>query len=142
MKQFVKALPKTGNCFKNLWRKFPHLSEVKLKEGVFVSPDIRKLIFDESFLLTMTEVEREVWIAFRSVVTKLLGDNKDPDYVTIFANMLEKFKVLGCLMSLKIHFFEFAHEFFPRRSCAVSEEHGECFHQDVKEMERAGGMLT
>jgi hypothetical protein len=55
--------------------------------------------------LTMTEVKREAWVAFRSVVTKFLGNNKDPDYVTVVANMLEKFKVLGCLMSLKIHFF-------------------------------------
>jgi hypothetical protein len=34
------------------------LTEAKLKEGVFVGPDIRKLMFDEDFLLTMTEVER------------------------------------------------------------------------------------
>jgi hypothetical protein len=59
MKQFVKSLPKTGNYFKYLCKRFPHLSEAKLKEGVFVGPDKRKLIFDEDFLLTMTEVERE-----------------------------------------------------------------------------------
>jgi hypothetical protein len=59
MKQFVKALPKTGNCFKYLCEKFLHLSETKLKEGVFVGPDIIKLIYDEHFLLTITEVERE-----------------------------------------------------------------------------------
>jgi hypothetical protein len=58
MKQFVKALPKTGNCFMYPCKKFPRLSEAKLKEGVFVGPDIRKLIFDEGFLFTMTEVER------------------------------------------------------------------------------------
>jgi hypothetical protein len=75
------------------------LSETRLKEGVFVGPDIRKLIFDKDFLLTITEVEREAWIAFNSVVTKFLGNNKDPGYVTIVANMLEKFKILGCLMS-------------------------------------------
>jgi hypothetical protein len=40
MKQFVKALPKTGNCFKCLYKTFPHLSKAKLKEGVFVGPDI------------------------------------------------------------------------------------------------------
>jgi hypothetical protein len=38
---------------------FPHLLKAKLNEGVFVGPDIRKLIFDEDFLLTMTQVERE-----------------------------------------------------------------------------------
>jgi hypothetical protein len=52
----------------------------------------------------MTEVEREAWMVFRSVVAKFLGNNKDPDYVTIVANMLENFKALGCLMGLKIHF--------------------------------------
>jgi hypothetical protein len=105
MKQFVKALPKTLNCFKCLCKKFPRLLEAKLKEGVFVGPDIRKLMFDEDFLLTMTEFEREAWIAFKSVVTKFLGNNKDFDYVSIVENMLEKFKVLGRLMSLKIYFF-------------------------------------
>jgi hypothetical protein len=43
MKQFFKALPETGNCFKYLCKTFPHLSEAKLEEGVFVGPDIRKL---------------------------------------------------------------------------------------------------
>jgi hypothetical protein len=52
----------------------------------------------------MTEVEREAWIAFKSVFTKFLGNNKDLDYFTTVANMLDKFKVLECLMSLKIHF--------------------------------------
>jgi hypothetical protein len=72
-----------------LCKKFPHLSEAKLKEGVFIGPDVRKLMFDEDFLLTMTEVGREAWIAFKSVVTKFLGNNKD--YITIVANMLKKF---------------------------------------------------
>jgi hypothetical protein len=54
-------------------------------------------MFHEDSLLTMTEVEREAWIAFKSVVTKFLGNNKDPDYVTVVANMPEKFKVMGCL---------------------------------------------
>jgi hypothetical protein len=47
MKQFVKALPKTGNLFKYRCKNFTHLSEAKLKECVFVGPDIRKLIFDD-----------------------------------------------------------------------------------------------
>jgi hypothetical protein len=116
MKQFVKALPKTGNFLKRLCKTFLHLSEAKLKHDIFVGPDIRKLMFDEDFLLTMTEVEREAWIAFKSGVTKCLGNNKDPDYVTIVSNMLEKFKVLGGLMSLKFHFFEFALGILSRKS--------------------------
>jgi hypothetical protein len=78
MIQSVKALPKTGNCFKYLCQKFPHLSEAKLKEGVFIGPDIRKLMFDENFLLKMTEVESEAWIAFKSVVTRFHGEQQGP----------------------------------------------------------------
>jgi hypothetical protein len=33
--------------------------EAKLNEGVFIGPDIRKLMFEEDFLLTMAEVEKE-----------------------------------------------------------------------------------
>jgi hypothetical protein len=136
MKQFVKSLPKTGNCFKYLCKTFPDLSEAKLKEGIFVGPGTRKLMFDEDFLLTMTGVEREAWIAFKCVVAKFLGNNENPDYVTIVANMLEQFKVLGCLMSLKIHFLNLHLKFFPKNLGAVSEEQGERFHKDIKEMER------
>jgi hypothetical protein len=50
--------------------------------------------------------------------------------------MLEKFKVLGCLMSLKIHFFKFAIGFFPENLGSVSEEQGQRLHQAIKEMGR------
>jgi hypothetical protein len=92
------------------------LSEAKLKEGVFIGPDIRKLMFKEDLLLMMTEVEREAWIALRSVVTKFLGNNKDPDYVTIVANMQGKLKVLRCFMGLKINFLISHFDFFSRKS--------------------------
>jgi hypothetical protein len=93
-------------------------------------------MFGEDFLVRMTEFKREACITFKSVVTKLLGNNKDPDYVTIVANMLEQFKVLGYLMSLKIHFLDSNLKFFPEHLGAVSEEQRERFHQDIKQMER------
>jgi hypothetical protein len=40
------------------------------------------------------------------------------------------------LNELKNSFFEFALGFFPENLGAVSEEQGERFHQDIKEMER------
>jgi hypothetical protein len=54
------------------------LSENKLKEGVFAGPDIRKLMFDEDFLFTMTEVEIKACIAFKNVVTKFLRGKQEP----------------------------------------------------------------
>jgi hypothetical protein len=93
----------------------------------------------------ISEVEREAWIAFRSVVTKYLGNSKDPDYVTIVSNMPEKFKILGCLMSLKIHFLNLHLDFFPKNLGAVSKEQGELSTKTLrkwKEDTRVGGILT
>jgi hypothetical protein len=45
MKQFVKALDKTGDCFRYVNEVFPHLSEGKIKEGVFVGPNIKYQIY-------------------------------------------------------------------------------------------------
>lgn len=136
MKQFVKALPKDGPCFKYLCQKFPHLSEAKLKEGVFTGPDIRKMMFDVNFESTMTSNEKEAWISFKQVVTKFMGNEKDPEYKSIVANMLKKFEQLGCLMSLKVHFLNSHLDYFPDSLGDVSEEQGERFHQDVKVMEK------
>jgi hypothetical protein len=105
MKQFVKAFPKTGNCFKYLYKEFLHLSEAKLKEGLFVGPDIRKLMFVEDFLLTMTAVVRKAGTAFRSVVAKFLGNNKDPDYCYYCCKYAREIQKLGVLNELKKSYF-------------------------------------
>ena len=59
MKQFVKALNKEGACFKYTQEKFPYMSAEKVKEGVFVGPQVRKLNKDMQFLSTMTDVEKK-----------------------------------------------------------------------------------
>ena len=46
MKQFVKALNKKGICFKYMQEKFPSVNAEKVKEGVFVGPQIRVLTKD------------------------------------------------------------------------------------------------
>ncbi|UYV81492.1 K02A2.6-like, partial [Cordylochernes scorpioides] len=43
---------------------------------------------------------------------------------------------LGCNMSLKIHFLHSHLDFFPDNLGAVSDEHGERFHQDISSMEK------
>jgi hypothetical protein len=49
MKNFVKAMDRTGSAFNYLAEKFPRLSEAKIKEGVFVGSQIRKLFRDGMF---------------------------------------------------------------------------------------------
>ena len=49
MKNFVKALDKNGEAFHYLKALFPEISDAKLKEGIFVGPQIRKLLNDNIF---------------------------------------------------------------------------------------------
>ena len=45
MKQFVKALPTDGDCFKYINLQFPRLSVAKNKAGVFDGPQIQHYFF-------------------------------------------------------------------------------------------------
>jgi hypothetical protein len=70
------------------------------------------------------------------VIDKFLGNNKDTNYEQVLNSMIEKYKVLGSKMSLKLQFL-FSHmDQFPESLGAVSEEQGERCHQCIKEMER------
>lgn len=136
VKQFTKALSKEGNCFKYLTEKFPRISSEKLKEGIFVGPQIRKLMKDNDFEKIMTAIEKNAWISFKEVVKKFLGNNKDPEYRQIVMKILTNFKNLDSNMSIKIHFLHSHIDFFRENLFVVNEEHGERFHQDIKDMEK------
>ncbi len=51
MKQFVRALDKESAAFKYLQDFFPKLSEAKVKAGVFVGPQIKKILECNEFTL-------------------------------------------------------------------------------------------
>jgi len=136
MKQFVKALDKEGSCFKYLESVFKNITLVKLKEGIFDGPQIRKMFRDEEFVKSMNDTEKAAWLSFKDVATKFLGNNKDGNYKSIVENMVGNFKNLGCLMNLKLHFLDSHIDEFPQNLGDFSEEQGERFHQDMKEFER------
>ncbi|GFW51876.1 uncharacterized protein TNCV_1188072 [Trichonephila clavipes] len=132
----MKALDKEGECFKYLCEQFPGLSDAKLKEGIFIGSDIRKLLKDETFVTKMEMKEKNAWNSFKLFVTGFLGNKKDPNYKALVAELLQNYKILGCNMSVKVHFLHSHLDYFPENFGTVSEEQGERFHQDIKEMER------
>jgi hypothetical protein len=91
---------------------------------------------DTAFTDTMSDIELQAWNAFKDVVKKFLGNVEVPQYEKIVGNMLEKLQILGCSLSLKLHFLHFHLDYFTESLGDLSEEQGERFHQDVKEMER------
>ena len=59
MKNLVKNMDRTGWAFQYLVEKFPRLSEAKIKEGVFVGPQIRRLFRDDMFNNLLQDDEKK-----------------------------------------------------------------------------------
>ncbi|UYV76224.1 hypothetical protein LAZ67_13003088 [Cordylochernes scorpioides] len=136
MKNFVKAMDRNASGFAYLKQKFSSISEAKIKEGIFVGPQIRELQQDGNFQNSLNEVEAAAWNSFRNVCKNFLGSVKVENYRDIVNNLLLSYKALGCNMSLKIHFLHSHLDFFPDNLGAVSDEHGERFHQAISSMEK------
>jgi hypothetical protein len=49
MKSFVRKMKEEGKAYKYLSGKFPRLSDAKVKEGVFIGPQIRELFRNHQF---------------------------------------------------------------------------------------------
>ena len=129
IKQFTKALYKDGGFFTYLCNTFPGLTREKLNAGISDGHQIRKLI------RMMNEVELEAWKAFVLVLNNCLGNNKARNYAELVTNMLNAFRNLGCNMNIKVHYLFTHMGRFPVHLGSMSDEQGEKFHQDMKEME-------
>ncbi|UYV63160.1 hypothetical protein LAZ67_2003318, partial [Cordylochernes scorpioides] len=136
MKNFVKAMDRNASGFAYLKQKNSSISEAKIKEGIFVGPQIRELQQDGNFQNSLNEVEEAAWNSFRNVCKNFLGSVKVENYRDIANDLLLSYKALGCNMSLKIHFLHSHLDFFPDNLGAVSDEHGERFHQAISSMEK------
>jgi hypothetical protein len=49
LNRFLKAMDKDSEGFSHLRQKFPKRSEAKMKEGIFVGPQIKQLFEDRDF---------------------------------------------------------------------------------------------
>jgi len=128
-------MDRNDTAFLYLRQKFPLLSDAKLREGAFTSPDIRSLLRDEVFERIITGDEQRVWRAFREVVTGFLGNRRADNYKDLVEKRLSSYQKLGYNMYARIHFLRSQLDFFLENCGSVSDEHGERFHQDIAAME-------
>jgi hypothetical protein len=123
-KNFVKAMDKNSAGFYYLKERFPHVSDAKIKEGIFVGPQIRALTRDEKFEHMLSQVEKLALRSLKNVVQNVLGNFEASNYRDIVGELLNSYKDMGCNMSLKMHFLDSHLAFFPENLGAVSDEHG------------------
>ena len=112
------------------------MSNATIKEGVFVGPQIRKLILNDMFDKTLNETELAAWKSFKQVWLNFLGLHKSSDFEDVVANLLRNYHKMECKMSLKVHFLHSHLSFFQENLGAVSDEHGERFHHHIAVIEK------
>ena len=133
----------TGNGILYLRQKFPSKSEAKVKAGVFIGPQNRKLMGDKKFDANLNLKEKTGWDQFYLIAKNFLGNYKSPNYVEMGTNFLHAYQERGARMSLKIHFLHSHLDFFSSNLGDISNEHSVRFHQEIKEMEnRYQGKVT
>ena len=76
----------------------------QLENGTFNAPQIKKLMKDENFSVSMNLDELDAWFAFVEIVENSFGNHEAENYKKFVHNMLEKFKHLEVNMSMVIHF--------------------------------------
>ena len=81
-------------AFTYLRDKFPRLSEAKLKEGIFIGPQIRDLIKDEYFYKLLQGDEKAVWDSFKFVVKGFLGSRRAQNYEDLVNNLMQSYQKL------------------------------------------------
>lgn len=90
----------------------PRLSEAELNEGIFIGPDIRKVMKDTNVVSKLNTIEKKARLSFVEVTKKILGNTKSANYKEIVSRVLQNCKVLGSNMSLRIHFLDSHLDFF------------------------------
>ena len=136
MKIFVKALDQESAPYQCLQEISPRMIDAKLKEGVFIGPQIRTVMTSDHFTELLDETEKAAWFSFKDVATSFLGNKKAVNYEEIVKNMVSNFQNMGCHMSLKLHYLHSHLDFFPKSLGTVSDEHSERFHQQIATMEK------
>ena len=88
MKYFVKAMYQEEATFTFLRETFPRLGEAKLKEGIFIGPQIRDLIKDKYFNMLLQGDEKTAWGSFKFVVKGVLGNRRAQKYGELVNNLV------------------------------------------------------
>ena len=115
---------------------FHSCPEAKVNAGLFVGPQIKKIIECDEFAKKLSRKEEAAWNSFVDVVRGFLGNHKAENYKQLVQDLIKNYSKMGCRMSLKVHFLDAHLDKFKENMGAYSEEQGERFHQDILDFER------
>ena len=105
-------MDKKGFGFEYVMNKCPNVSDAKIKDGLFIGPQIRELLQDKQFGEDLNETETNAWLSFKRICKDFLVNHKAANYHDVLQDLLTSYKTMGCNMSLKIDFLESHLDFF------------------------------
>ena len=80
MKNFVEGTDKTDHGFQYVRNKFSNVSAIKIKEGIYIAPQIRELMQNKRFNENLNETARNAWLSFKRICKDFLGNHKAANY--------------------------------------------------------------
>ena len=92
-------------------------------------------MFDEA----LPETKLSAWQSLKSVPTNLLGNHWNTEYEKENEELQKSFCKHKAQISVKLHFLLAHLDYFPKNCGDLSEEQGECFHQDICIIEHIKG---
>ena len=121
-----------GKDFEHLQETFPKLGDAKLKDGIFIRPQISEIINDLIVHL-LTENEKSARLTFTAGCLNFLGNVRAENYKELVENLLYACQTMWCNV-IEDPFFTFPLGLPPNLG-AVTDKHGERFHQNISTME-------
>ena len=101
IRNFVKAMDQNSAGFMYLKNEFPGLSDDKIKKGVFVGPQVRKLKKDVKFEDQLSEVKKHHG-NLSKMSLPIFWEIVRQKTIAIWWLILHK--AMGCSISAKVHF--------------------------------------
>ena len=68
--------------------KSPNGSDAKIKEGIFIGPQIKELMQDIQFDEDLNDTERNAWLSFKRICKDFLGNHKAANYQDVVQDLL------------------------------------------------------
>ena len=82
----------------------PTISKAKVKGGLFVGPQIKRMLASEELEEQMSDLDRNVWQAFRMTVEGFLGNHRRDDYAMVVSNLIESYESLVAFFAFSLGF--------------------------------------
>jgi hypothetical protein len=80
MRNFVKGMDKTSRGFQCMRNKFPYVSDAKIREGIFIGPQVRELVQDKQFDEDLNETEGNACLSLKMIFKEFLVNHKAAKY--------------------------------------------------------------